>query len=161
MARTTLVAIEKGQRAVRPDELLAFASLYGMSVGKLTSPDAIHVDLAAKFRTGRRQGPVARGRAVPVAPEPTCDRRRPTGAAVGQELRTDYPPPVRIDASRAVQQAEDAADALRARLGLGLGPIPDLIGTLETELGLRIFFRPLPSQVSGLYACDPRSAPAC
>ncbi len=155
MARTTLVAIEKGQRTVRPDELLALASLYGVSVGKLTSPDAIHVDLAAKFRRVEGKDP---SRAVTQSL--SLLNRLVTGAVqlerlVGQELRTDHPPPVRIDASRAVQQAEDAADALRARLGLGLGPIPDLIGTLETELGLRIFFRPLPSQVSGLYACDP------
>ncbi len=38
---------------------------------------------------------------------------------------------------------------------MGLGPIPDLISLLELELGLRIFFRPLPSQISGLYAYDP------
>src|SRR5258708_38278 len=31
MSRTTLVAIEKGQRSVRPEELLAFARLYGVS----------------------------------------------------------------------------------------------------------------------------------
>jgi Zn-dependent peptidase ImmA (M78 family) len=43
---------------------------------------------------------------------------------------------------------------LRTRLGVGLGPIPDLISLLELELGLRIFFRPLPSQISGLYAYD-------
>lgn len=155
MARTTLVAVEKGQRTVRPDELLAFAALYSVSVGKLTSPDAIHVDLAAKFRRVEDRDP---SRAATQSL--SLLNRLVTGAVqlerlLGQELTTDYPPPVRIDASRAVQQAEDAADALRARLGLGLGPIPDLIGTLETELGLRIFFRPLPSQVSGLYACDP------
>src|SRR6266850_564603 len=50
MARTTLVAIEKGQRPVRPEELLAFARLYGISAGRLTSPEAIHVDISAKFR---------------------------------------------------------------------------------------------------------------
>lgn len=38
---------------------------------------------------------------------------------------------------------------------MGLGPIPDLIGLLEHELGLRIFVWPLPSQISGLYAYDP------
>ena len=155
MSRTTLVAIEKGQRPVKPDELLALASLYGMSVGKLTSPNAIHVDLAAKFRRVEGKEP---SRAVKQSL--SLLNHLVTGAvqlerAVGQELRTDYPPPVRINAPQAVQQAEDAADALRARLGLGLGPLPDLIGVLESELGLRVFFRPLPSQVSGLYACDP------
>ena len=44
------------------------------------------------------------------------------------------------------------AAELRSRLGLGLGPIPDLTGLLELELGLRIFMRPLHSSVSGVYA---------
>jgi Zn-dependent peptidase ImmA (M78 family)/DNA-binding XRE family transcriptional regulator len=154
MARTTLVAIEKGQRSVRPEELLAFASLYGVSVGKLTSPDAIHVDLSAKFR--RAEGKQA-SKAITQAL--SLLNRLATGAVqierlLGHALRTDYPPPVRINPQIVAQQAEDAANNLRMRLGVGLGPIPDLISLLELELGLRIFFRPLPSQIAGLYAYD-------
>src|SRR5208337_846312 len=120
-----------------------------------TSPDAIHVDLAAKFR--RTEGRDA-SKGVTHALELLS--RLATGAAqlerlLGQELRTDYPPPVRINAQIVNQQAEDAAGNLRARLGVGVGPIPDLISLLELELGLRIFFRPMPSHISGLYAYDP------
>jgi Zn-dependent peptidase ImmA (M78 family)/DNA-binding XRE family transcriptional regulator len=154
LARTTLVAIEKGQRPVKPEEIVALASLYGTSVGKLTSADAIHVDLAAKFR--RAEG---RGASASVSEALALLNRLATGAAqlerlLGAELRTDYPPPIRIHPQLASQQAEDAANNLRARLGVGLGPIPDLVSLLELELGLRIFFRPLPSAISGLYAYD-------
>jgi Zn-dependent peptidase ImmA (M78 family)/DNA-binding XRE family transcriptional regulator len=154
MARTTLVAIEKGQRSVRPEELLALARLYGVSAGKLVSPDAIHVDFSAKFRRMQgKDGSRAGGEALGLL------NRLATGAAqlerlLGQELRTDYPPPIRINPRIVNQQAEDAANNLRARLGVGFGPIPDLITMLELELGLRIFFRPLPSLISGLYAFD-------
>ena len=154
MARTTLVAIEKGQRSVRPEELLAFARLYGVSAGKLVSPDAIHVDFSAKFRRMQgKDGSRAGGEALGLL------NRLATGAAqlerlLGQELHTDYPPPIRINPRVVNQQAEDAANNLRARLGVGFGPIPDLITMLELELGLRIFFRPLPSLISGLYAFD-------
>ena len=97
MARTTLVAIEKGQRSIRPEELLAFARLYGVSAGNLTSPDAIHVDLSARFR--RSEGKEA-SRAVTQAL--SLLNRLATGAVqlerlLGQELRTDYPPPLRIN----------------------------------------------------------------
>ena len=155
MARTTLVAIEKGQRPVRSDELLALARLYGVSAGKLMAPDAIHVDIAAKFRR-------AEGREASRASTQSLAllNRLATGAAqleklLGHELRTDYPPPVRLNSQIVNQKAEDAATNLRARLGLGVGPIPDLISLLELDLCLRIFFRPLPSPISGLYAYDP------
>ena len=154
MARTTLVAIEKGQRPVRPEELVAFARLYGVSAGKLTSPDAVHVDLSAKFR--RTEG---REASKAVTEALSLLNRLATGAVqlerlLGQELRTDYPPPIRITPQIVDQQAEDAANNLRTRLGVGLGPIPDLVSLLELELGMRVFFRPLPSRISGLYGYD-------
>src|SRR5580658_1389395 len=160
MARTTLVAIEKGQRAVRPDELLAFARLYGVSAGKLMSPDAVHVDLSAKFR--RAEGKKASQAAAEAL---ALLNRLATGAVqlerlLGQPLRTDYPPPIRVNPGIVNRQAEDTAVNLRARLGVGLGPIPDPISLLELELGLRIFFRPLAANISGLYAHDP-SIGAC
>jgi Zn-dependent peptidase ImmA (M78 family)/DNA-binding XRE family transcriptional regulator len=155
MARTTLVAIEKGLRSVTAEELLALARLYDVSVGRITSPDAIHVDLSAKFR--RNEGKEA---SKSVTEALVLLNRLATGAVelerlLGQELRTDYPPPIHINPQFVNQQAEDAAGNLRARLGVGHGPIPDIISLLELELGLRIFFRPLPSQVCGLYAYDP------
>ena len=155
IARTTLVAIERGQRRVKPDELVAFARLYGISAGRLTAPSALHVDLTAKFRRaeGREAGPDA-AKAVALL------NRLATGAAeleraVGVELSQDYPPPVRIRASGLFQQAEDAAAALRSRLGVGLGPIGDLFSLFELDLGVRVFQRALPNHISGLYAYDP------
>lgn len=155
IARTTLVAIERGQRRVKPEELIAFARLYGISVGRLTAPNAIHVDLSAKFRRveGREVGHDV-ARAVELL------NRLASGAAeleraVGAELQQDYPPPVTIRASGLYQQAEDAAVALRTRMGVGLGPIRDLFSLFELDLGLRVFLRALPNHISGLYAYDP------
>ncbi|MGV3556277.1 MAG: helix-turn-helix domain-containing protein [Croceibacterium sp.] len=154
MSRTTLVAVEGGQRRVRPEEILEFAKLYGVSVGRLTASDAIHVDLTAKFRRVEGREP---GRDVVEAVG--LLNRLATGAAelervIGAELPRDYPPPVRLRAAGLMQQAEDAAVALRNRLGIGLGPITDLFSLFELELGIRVFARPLPHHISGLYAFD-------
>jgi Zn-dependent peptidase ImmA (M78 family)/DNA-binding XRE family transcriptional regulator len=159
-ARTTLVAIEKGQRPPRPDELIALARLYGLSVGRLTAPEAIHVDLKVKFR--RLETKEAN---EDITAAISLLNRLATGATelerlLGAELRQDYPPPVRIRAAGLYQQAEDAAMALRNRMGLGLGRIDDLFSIFELDLGIRVFLRPLPHHISGLYAFDP-SVGAC
>src|ERR1700719_1285701 len=97
MARTTLVALEKGQRLVGPEELLALARLYDVSAGRLTAPDAIHVDLSAKVpRNEGREASKAVTQALALLD------RLATGAvqlerSLGQEMRTDYPPPIRIN----------------------------------------------------------------
>src|SRR5580693_294032 len=50
VARTTLVAIEQGQRRVRMSELQQLARLYGTSVNALLRQESVHVDLAPRFR---------------------------------------------------------------------------------------------------------------
>ena len=50
VARTTLVAIEKGQRVVRTAELLPLARLYGTSVNSLLRHESVYVDLVPRFR---------------------------------------------------------------------------------------------------------------
>ena len=155
MARTTLVAIERGQRRVRPEELVGLAKLYGTTVGRLAASDAVHVDLSAKFRRieGKPQSPS-------VAEAIQLLNRLASGTteleqALGVERRFDYPPPLRISNQGHLQQAEDAAVALRQRLGIGLGPITDLFTVLELDLGVRVFMRPLKDgSISGLYAFD-------
>ena len=155
MARTTLVAIERGQRAVKPQELLALSRHYGVSAGKLSSPDAIHVDLSAKFRRAVGKQDSKSVTAAVVLLNQLATGEVQLERMLGHEIRTDYPPPIRISPNALIEQAEDSAANLRARLGVGLGPIPDLMTLLELELGFRIFFRALPSHLSGLYAYDP------
>src|SRR5436309_1121057 len=50
VARTTLIAIEQGQRRIRMDELQKLAMLYRTSVNALLRQEAVHVDLVPKFR---------------------------------------------------------------------------------------------------------------
>ena len=50
VARTTLVAVEQGQRPARMSELQKLAKAYGTSINALLRREAIQVDLAPRFR---------------------------------------------------------------------------------------------------------------
>ena len=60
IARTTLVAIEKGQRSARIDELQALSRCYGVSVNSLLRREAVHVDLVPRFRSLPETGEIGR-----------------------------------------------------------------------------------------------------
>ncbi|SRR6266851_1997034 len=155
VSRPTLIAIEKGQRAPQSSELMRLAEIYRIAVSRLLSPSAIHVDFVAKFRAGEMQGGASKARIEAVA---LLSRLAAAAAeleiAVGFQKRRVYPPEIKIHAKNVEQQAEDAAIQFRHRLGLGTGPISDLVSMLELELGVWIFVRPLPAKISGVFAYD-------
>jgi transcriptional regulator with XRE-family HTH domain len=160
VARTTLIAIEQGQRRVRPDELRALAKAYRVSINDLLRVSAIHLDFAAKFR--RVAGNVPRS----VATEDAVRLLNRLAASMvelegrlNQQLNFHYPPEKKIYTGDIEQQAEDIALDLRHRLGIGLSPISDIVALVELELGVRIFLRPMDSSISGLFAYDPAVGP--
>ena len=55
MARTTIVAIEKGERRVNPDELIKFAKIYGRDVSKLLNRVSVARDFVPQFRQNWRE----------------------------------------------------------------------------------------------------------
>lgn len=160
VARTTLIAIEQGQRRVRPEELRTLASLYRVSINDLLRETAVHVDLSAKFR--RASGDAELGEAPEEAVR-ILNRLATTlvelETSLGQRLQFHYPPEKPILPGSVEEQAEDLALDLRHRLGLGLAPIADILALAESELGIRVFVRPLHSSISGLFAFDPGVGP--
>ena len=160
MARTTLIAIEQGQRRVRPDELRAFAKTYQVSINDLLRVSAVHLDFAAKFRRVVDNVPrsAAAENAVRLLNRLAASMVELEGR-LNQPLNFHYPPEKKIYAGDIEQQAEDIALDLRHRLGLGLSPIADIVTLVELELGVRIFLRPIDSSISGLFAYDPVVGP--
>lgn len=155
VARTTLVAIEGGDRQPRPEELVALAQLYGVGVHSLLRPSAVRVDLVGQFRRKRsgREGKTDReGVQALTLLHDLAAAYIELESRLHKVSPVDYPPERKPGRGRLEQQAEELAAELRSRLGLGLGPIPDLVGILELELGLRIFVRALPSSIAGVYA---------
>jgi len=153
MARTTLVAIEAGERVVRPEELLELAKLYKSDVHSLVRTTAVHVDLVGQFRqsAAHAKDEKAARQAVQLL------HRLATSAVelerkLGRPLKPSYPSERPVAKSRLDQQAEDLAQELRNRLGLGQSPITDLASIIELELGVRVFIASLPSHISGVFA---------
>lgn len=153
IARTTLIAIEKGQRRVRLGELQQLAKLYRTSVNALLRTEAIQVDLAPQFR---KLG-IQLDDAVADAAQLLSDLAK---AEVELEnllgvKRVRNTPPERAILNGDVRaQAEQDALELRQWLGLGQSPILDIVTLLEMELGVRVYVRRIDGRISGLFAYD-------
>jgi Zn-dependent peptidase ImmA (M78 family)/transcriptional regulator with XRE-family HTH domain len=153
MARTTLVAIEGGKRKVNLEELRAMAGLYGASEVDLIDAGSAPVEMQVQFRSSAPQQGVDDEALVASMLNRLANSVVQLETLVGMPMPRVDVPFVTLSRDEAIeQQAEDAALAVRARLGLGLGPIQDLNALLESELGLRVFERPLPSRISGAIA---------
>jgi Zn-dependent peptidase ImmA (M78 family)/transcriptional regulator with XRE-family HTH domain len=153
MARTTLVAIEQGQRKARIDELQVLAKLYGTSVNALLRREAVHVDLVPKYRKLTEQtdpAVEAAGRLLTDLVKAEVELEN----LLGIHRVRNYPQQRPILPGDVYLQAEQDALEVRHWLGLGLAPISDMNGLLELQLGVRVFVRKLPTRISGLYAFD-------
>lgn len=153
VARTTIVAMEQGQRRPRTSELLKLAKLYKTSVNALLRQEAIHVDLTPRFR----KLPSSNDHAVEEAVKLLSDLAKAEVELenlLGIKRIRNYPPERQILPGDVRVQAEQDALELRQRLGLGLAPISDIVTILEMELGIRVFVRRFNGSISGLFAYD-------
>lgn len=153
VARTTLVAIEKGHRRIRPEELQRLARLYHTSVNALLRREAVYVDLVPRFRklstsTDEAADAAARLLADLVRAEVELEN------TLGIMRTRNYPPERPIMPGDVRTQAENDATELRQWLGLGQAPVRDLISLLELDLGVRVYVRRVDPRVSGLFAYD-------
>jgi Zn-dependent peptidase ImmA (M78 family) len=152
-ARTTIVAIEQGQRRVKIDELQKLARLYGTSVNALLRREAVHVDLVPRFRKVIGDGDDA----IVTATQLLADLARAEielENLLGIERTRNYPPERPILPGDVTKQAELDAFELRQRLGLGVGPVQDIVSLLELEFGMRVYIRHFDGRISGLFAYE-------
>jgi Zn-dependent peptidase ImmA (M78 family)/DNA-binding XRE family transcriptional regulator len=154
VARTTIIAIEQGTRKPRLAELQKLAFLYGTSVNALLRSEAVQVDLVPRFRRDHDAGGEVADAAALLNNLVKAEVELENLLGV-QRLRND-PPERPLLPGDVYAQAERDAQDLRQWLGLGSGPIRDMVSLLELELGLRVYVRHLSGKVSGLYAFDER-----
>jgi Zn-dependent peptidase ImmA (M78 family)/DNA-binding XRE family transcriptional regulator len=153
IARTTVTAIEQGERRVRPEELLRLARLYGRAVSNLIREQEVVEEFLVQFRAaiaqaGRHQTELTR--AIQEFQQ-LCEDYLELERLCGAPLTRNYPPQYSIEGISPEDAAEDIALAERNRLGLGDGPLLRLREILENDVGLRIFCPKLPSHIAGMF----------
>ncbi len=158
VARTTLVAIEQGQRRIRINELQQLARRYGTSVNALLRQEALQVDLAPRFRKVFGTSDKATDNAAKLLSD-LVKAEVEMENLLGIRRIANYPPERPILRGDVRAQAEHDALELRQRLGLGNSPIADIVTLLELELGVRMYIRRLDSKISGLFAYDEALGP--
>jgi len=156
-SRPTYIAIEKGERTTRPDEIIKLASFLGRKVNELVRPAEPVTDLQPHLRGVAEKMKPGVQTAVNVSIgqlQALAEDYRELERLMNAPLRPGYPPEVvlnpRLDPT---EQAEVVAERERKRLGLGDQPVINLRSTLEWDVGLRIFYTgDLPSNIAGMYA---------
>ena len=156
VARTTITAVEKGERRTRAEELVRLANLYGRKVNELVSAREPLPDFAVQFRTATERAGSSRvqeqiDQAVSNF-QHMCEDYKYLERLNGISSESAYPVQYPTKGISAEFAAQDIASSERNRLGLGDGPLLRLRELLEEEVDLRVFLVDLPSQIAGLFA---------
>ena len=155
-SRPTYIAIEKGDRAAKSEEIIKLASFFGRKVHEVVRPTEPVVDLQPHLRAVVGKMKDADAAALNLAIDELqrlAEDYRELEKLMNSPLRWNYPDELelnpRIDAA---QHAETFAVRERQRLGLGDQPVIYLRSMLEWDVGLRIFYWDLPSRIAGMFA---------
>lgn len=155
VARTTVIAIEKGERRIAASELLALCQEYGRSPSDFVRSAPGHESFLPQFRMVRGKEEEMEDALLAAAQELELHARNylDLERMLSQPLPKNYPAPLDLDRiiSDVEQAAEDLAVRERNRLGFGDGPVTNLRARLESEVGLRIFCFAMEPKVAGLF----------
>ncbi len=155
VSRPTFIAMEKGERAAKPAEIIKLASLYGQPVHHFVRTMEPLTDFQPHFRAAMEKVKPAETEKLKLAigefkefVENYLDLERRMKAP----MRMNYPQPVELNPRVNVSElAEDVANRERLRLGLGDQPLANIRSLLESDVGVRIFFTSLPRMFAGMY----------
>ncbi|HVB25549.1 MAG TPA: XRE family transcriptional regulator [Ktedonobacteraceae bacterium] len=157
VGRTTLTAIEKGERRIKADELIKLADAYGRQVSDFVRPRPTVEPFQEKFRGLLQRNTEDEAKIILYVDklEELSRNYLELEQIAEAPVILRYPPEYDITGLRTEQAAESIAIEERLRLGLGDSPIPILRDILEQDVGLRIFYLPLiPSKFSAIYHYD-------
>lgn len=152
MARTTVVAIEKGERPLRADELVRLAELYNIPVSELLRTAAPSSDFTVEFRLPPNRETLASemDEAARLLQRLADDYVELESIAGAQMDQARFPPVIQ-PTGKPETFGQSLAATERNRLGIGDAPVGRLRELLDSDVGLRTFSLRLPSPVAGLY----------
>lgn len=124
VARTTVVAIEKGERRLTPHELIKLAALYGRSVSDFVSRQFVVEAYVPQFRAAlgvaeSHESGLEEASELQVLAENYVELER----ILGMSMPKAYPHTYSESGASAEQVAEEIATNERNRLGIGDGPL--------------------------------------
>jgi Zn-dependent peptidase ImmA (M78 family)/DNA-binding XRE family transcriptional regulator len=156
VARTTVTAIEKGERRIQPLELTRLAAFYGRHINELLGSTEPSEQFAVQLRAVLGSAPSSVEEEIDPSTwefqrlcEDYAALERLSGALSAPR---QFPPIYPIEGMDPEIMAEDVAGAERNRLGLGDGPLIEIRSLLENDAGVRIFYMDLPSRVGAMFA---------
>lgn len=155
-ARTTIVAVEKGERRLKPNELIKLARAYGRAVSDFVRSSPVIEPFQVQFRAAYQRSEEEEARIAPIIQrlEELCRNYLELEKIMDAPLPRNYPQEYDVIKMPIEAAAESIAIAERQRLGLGDGPIPLLRDILEQSVGIRIFYLKMPAKYSEIYSYD-------
>jgi Zn-dependent peptidase ImmA (M78 family)/DNA-binding XRE family transcriptional regulator len=154
-SRPTLIAIEKGSRSPKSEEIVTLASVYGRKVNEIVRAGEPIADLQPHLRAVAQEMKADDSEVVQAisALQRFAEDYNRLERILNVSLRLNYPEEVKLGTHvDVVSLAEDEAIKERQRLGLGDQPVIYLRSLLEVEVGLRIIYEELPSRIAGMFA---------
>jgi Zn-dependent peptidase ImmA (M78 family)/DNA-binding XRE family transcriptional regulator len=156
-SRPTYIAMEKGERPPKADEIMRLAMYFGRTVHELVRPGEPAVALQPHLRGVAERMKAGDDKQLLEAIDEFqrfAEDYRQLEEQMNVTLRASFPPELNLDTPIDVTElAEGFAVQERRRLGLGDQPVVHLRTILEWDVGLRIFYgEKLPSAIAGMYA---------
>jgi Zn-dependent peptidase ImmA (M78 family) len=155
VSRPTFIAIEKGERAAKPAEIVKLAAMYGLPVNQLVRTMEPLTDFRPHFRAAMEKVKPADAEQMKTAIgdfKQFVENYLDLEQRMKAPMRMNYPDQVVLNAHVNVSElAEDIANRERLRLGLGDQPLPNIRSLLEAEVGVRILYARLPRVFAGMY----------
>lgn len=159
VSRPTFIAIEKGERALKPSELAILQTELNFDLGNALRDKPYVEPFQIRFRAMLAKSQIKKGSESDiVAIEQAIEEFNQLVTdyieleyILQTPLTKNYPEPYAIKHLPIDIAAEQVANRERSRLDLGIAPITDMRSLLEDSIGIRVFFIDMPSEYSGMF----------